>query len=124
MNNLTLFRELSGVTVKQLSSILAVTVYTYRAYEQERMVLRDEISLMITKMYQISYNELFCSKLEISTESINKVKSLSSLSSEERYEAMIYNLTGEHMKTLSFNKICEIKKELEFYKSPNKNAQR
>lgn len=121
MNNLTFFRELSGVTVKQLSSILAVTVYTYKAYEQERMVLRDEISLMLTKLYQISYEELFCSKLKISTESIKKVKSLSNLSDEERYKAMIYNLTGEHMKALSFNKICEIKKALEFDKSPNEN---
>jgi intein/homing endonuclease len=72
-------------------------------------------------LYQISYEELFCSKLKISTESIKKVKSLSNLSDEERYKAMIYNLTGEHMKALSFNKICEIKKALEFDKSPNEN---
>jgi len=39
LNNLAYFRELSGVTKKDISTVLKFSVHTYMAYEQERKSL-------------------------------------------------------------------------------------
>lgn len=112
MNRLKILRELSGATEKQLSKLLGVTVYTYRAYESERMAPGDVEIAMIAKIYNIPAHSVFGSEAVSDDQTAAALRSLKELSEHERYRQMIFNLCGEHRDSLSFAQICEIRNRL------------
>jgi hypothetical protein len=96
------------VTKRNIAILTNTTVHTYYAYEQEKMDIPREISIMISKIYNIEEREIFCHESEISDNTIYKLKQLSSLSENNRNVQLIYNLTGLRKDRVSFNQIHDI----------------
>lgn len=63
-NNLKIFRELSGITKKELATLLNVTVHTYTAFEQEKMSIPAVIEIMISKIYMIPVDSIYLEKIK------------------------------------------------------------
>ena len=85
MNNLRYFREISGVTFKQLSKLLNVTVHTYIGFEQEKITIPLEIVVMLSKIYDISADEIFVPTEELKKSTEDTVCKYSNLDDEQRF---------------------------------------
>lgn len=91
-NNLKHYRIASGLTPKQLSVLLCMTVHSYIGMEQERRSILPENSAMLARIYRIPETAIMgdCENTDY-TEMLR----LSALDEEERFERAFVNLTGE-----------------------------
>ena len=73
MNNLKYFRTLTDLEPKELSALLGVSVYTYRAYENDRMIMDEIIIKLICRLFNVEKEELFIEKDKVRQETINRL---------------------------------------------------
>lgn len=109
MNNLKYFREISGVTSKQLSKLLNVTVHTYIGFEQEKITIPLEIVVMLSKIYDISADEIFVPKEELKKATEDTVCNYSTLDDEQRFKVLCSNLTGGEKNDVTYRDVRRIK---------------
>ncbi len=112
MNNLKYFRNLAEIEVKELSGLLGVSVYTCRAYEEERMIMNETTIKMICKIFNIEKQELFLEKEMISAKTINKLLQYASYNKVEKIKLLVFNLSGKYSEKLYFSELSEIKSSL------------
>lgn len=112
MNNLKYFRTITNLTRKELSSLMNVTVYTYQGYEDDRMVMRPETIILVSMIYNINREDIFCSENDISEDTLQKLNDLALISGKERYSQLIYNLTGEKKDKIGYKQVNMIIKEI------------
>ena len=91
-NNLKHYRIASGLTPKQLSVLLCMTVHSYIGMEQERRSILPENSVMLARIYCIPETAIVgdCENIDYT-----EILRLSALDEEERFEHAFVNLTGE-----------------------------
>lgn len=112
INNLKFLRELTGATIKDVSSMIGFTAYTYKFFEEGKMIPDKIDLLMIAKLYGIDNRFLTCKRELIPEDCLIKLNKLSKLNSVERNNIFVFNLLGVKKNKLTFNEICEIKEEL------------
>ena len=112
-NNLELFRTESGLTPKQLSLLLNMSVHTYNAIERDRLPLPMEIGEMLAIIYSVSRDKLLSANL--SDSDLNGAHKLAPLDESQKFDAALYALTGSKDKKYLYRKLekrkCELKKE-------------
>lgn len=112
MNNLKYFRTIANLTRKELSSLMNVTVYTYQGYEDDRMVMRPETVILVSMIYNIDKNDIFCPESNVSEDTLEKLNNLGAMPEKERYSQLIFNLTGEKKDRVGYKQINMIIKEI------------
>ena len=112
MNNLKYFRTISNLTRKELSSLMNVTVYTYQGYEDDRMVMRPETVILVSMIYNIDKNDIFCPESDVSEDTLEKLNNLGAMFEKERYSQLILNLTGEKKDRVGYKQINIILKKI------------
>lgn len=105
MNNLKYFRTIANLTRKELSSLMNVTVYTYQGYEDDRMVMRPETVILVSMIYNIDKNDIFCPESDVSEDTLEKLNNLGAMSEKERYSQLILNLMGEKKDRVGYKQI-------------------
>ncbi len=112
MNNLKYFRTIANLTRKELSSLMNVTVYTYQGYEDDRMVMRPETVILVSMIYNIDKNDIFCPESNVSEDTLEKLNNLGAMPEKERYSQLIFNLTGEKKDRVGYKQINIILKKI------------
>lgn len=112
MNNLKYFRTIANLTRKELSSLMNVTVYTYQGYEDDRMVMRPETVILVSMIYNIDKNDIFCPENNVSEDTLEKLNNLSAMPEKERYGQLIFNLTGEMKERVGYKQVNIILKKI------------
>lgn len=111
MNNLKELRMISNVSPKMLSRLLNVTVYTYLAYEQEKMNIPPELVKMISMIYDISEEIILSPLFEIDTSSIKELTNIASMSEEERFKVLCHRIINDNCNP-SYRDIKKIKDDI------------
>lgn len=106
-NNLELFRTESGLTPKQLSLLLNMSVHTYNAIERDRLPLPMEIGEMLAIIYSVSRDKLLSANL--SDSDLNGAHKLTPLDESQKFDAALYALTGSKDKKCLYRKLEKIK---------------
>lgn len=112
MNNLKYFRTIANLTRKELSSLMNVTVYTYQGYEDDRMVMRPETVILVSMIYNIDKDDIFCPENDVSEDTLEKLNKLAVMQEKERYNQLIYNLTGDKKDKIGYKQVNMIIKEI------------
>ena len=120
MNNLKLFRELSGIKTVQLSKLIVASSFTYLSYEKNKMIIPKDQAIMISLIYSIDVNELFVPEEEISNETIQKLKSYSAMTDEKRLEILTTNLVGKIDKPVTSRILWKIRENINVELNKNK----
>ena len=112
MNNLKYFRTMTDLEAKELSVLLGVSVYTYRAYEDDRMIMDEIIIKLISKLFNIEKEELFIEREKISRETINKLLQYANYDKKEKIKLLVFNLSGKYSEKISFAELSKIRASL------------
>lgn len=110
-NNLKLFRELSGVTSKELATLLNVTTHTYIAFEQEKMSIPKVIEIMIAKIYSIPVDNVCLHVDKVLLENMESISQMALLSQGDRWKLMVDRLFG-HQISITYHKVSKLKEEI------------
>lgn len=110
--NLLYMRQKSNSTKKIIAKLLNVSVYTYTGYETDRLIIPNEVLVMLAKIYNIPISDLFCKEEAISDTTINKLHLLSSISEAQRVQQLTENLTGNSHTNISYREIKKIKNSI------------
>ena len=110
-NNLKLFRELSGVTAKELATLLNVTTHTYIAFEQGKMSIPKVIEVMVSKIYSIPTDNIYLNVDKILLANLKKISQMAPLSQRDRWELMINNLFGQKI-SITYHTVSKLKEEI------------
>ena len=102
-NNLRWFRESSGISKKDLSKLLNVTIHTYCSYERDTGVVPRVIFVMLAIMYEAEEYEFYCDFEQISMKTKENLQRLSRMSGEERYQKLSINLLGESVGSATYH---------------------
>ena len=102
-------REKSKLTLKQLSRLLNISVHTYWAMEQGKILFRTEIIEMLSKIYQV---RLFDSNLNQDAVLEIVEMNFASLDEKERFFHAMENLTGEGSYKSSYRKVENVKNDI------------
>ena len=111
-NNLCFFRSKARISKKTLSKLLNTSVYTYMGYENNRLIIPTEIKILYCKLMDIPINDLFCNIESISNSTIKKMSFLSELDEQAKERKLIFNLTGEENKLVTYTNINSIKQNI------------
>ena len=106
-NNLELFRTESGLTPKQLSLLLNMSVHTYNAIERDRLPLPVEIGEMLAIIYSVSRDKLMSD--DLTEGDLNGSRKLAPLDESQKFDAALYALTGSKDKKCLYRKLEKIK---------------
>lgn len=112
INNIKTFRELSGVTKKELARLLNVTVHTYSAYEVDNNAIPAVIGVMLSMIYKISIYELFCPYEQVEKKSLDYIMRLRSLETSTRFDILSYNILGNSDHKPTYHWIQEVKERI------------
>lgn len=110
-NNLKLFRDLSGVTSKELATLLNVTTHTYIAFEQEKMSIPKVLEIIIAKIYSIPVDIICLEESKVLMENLNSISKMSLLSQGKRWELMVNRLFGQQV-AVTYHTVSRLKKEI------------
>lgn len=113
MNNLRFLRELTGVTAKELSSLLNITVHTYYGLEKNQRDISLVYETMFMRIYRIPKKEIYCPENVISAETLIRLKELSGMDADRRYSSIVYNLCGQKNIKMTYAVVAKIKQEIE-----------
>lgn len=111
-NNFSYIRQKTQISQKTIAKLLNISVYTYIGYENNRLVIPEEILIMFGKLYDIPTQELICHPQLISKATENKLNELLILDDAKKECKLIKNLTGDSLKKLSYRKIKLIKENI------------
>lgn len=112
MNNLRYFRDISGVTPKQLSKLLNATVHTYIGFEQEKITIPSETVVMLSKIYGISVDEIFVPTEELDRSTEDTVRKYSELDDEQRFKVLCGNLTDGEKTNVTYRDVSKIRQAI------------
>ena len=112
MNNLSYFRKVSGVEIKQLARLLNVTAHTYLGFEQEKMSIPQEIEIMLAIIYCVDRTELFCEENLIREDSIKRIQALSNCDKTTLFELFSTRLLGSNHTSVNYRTINKVKDEI------------
>lgn len=112
MNNLAYFRELSGVTKKDISTVLKFSVYTYMAYEQETKSLDGVTVCMLAKLYNIKPQEIFVPETELSVNTITSVCRYKDMDDETRLAELYKSLSDGELTSATYRDVRKIKEKI------------
>ena len=112
LNNLAYFRELSGVTKKDISTVLKISAHTYMAYEQERKSLDAVTVCMLSKLYNIKLQEIFVPETELSDDTVIKVSKYKDMDSQTRLIELYKALSDGKLTTATYRDIRKIKEKI------------
>lgn len=110
MNNLEFIRTEMGLSKKDIASLLNVTAHTYYGYEKERLEVPKPIWVMLSKIFDISIQEL---KTDLTLQSRDKIYFMKRMPLKMKINKMIFNLSGENLYRLNYNQISKIKEKIE-----------
>jgi DNA-binding XRE family transcriptional regulator len=102
-NNLKLFRTESGLTPKQLSLLLNMSVHTYNAIERDRIPLPFEIGEMLSGIYLVSSDKLMSDT--VTANDLSGAHKLAALDESEKFDLALYTLTGSRDMRCLYRKI-------------------
>lgn len=111
-NNIEYIRIISNTSKKLLSKLLNVSVYTYNGYITNRLIIPNEILILLSKLYCIPLETLLCAKELIPKDIIFRIETLTTLSDLEKEQYFTQNLTGKKSLKLTYHIINTIKKEI------------
>lgn len=106
-NNLELFRTEAGMTPKQLSLLLNMSVHTYNAIERNRIPMPPEIGIMLAIIYSVTREKLTADTITLTD--LNGAHQLIGLDACERFEVALYALTGSKDRKNLYRRIKETK---------------
>lgn len=112
VSNLLFIREELQITKKFISRLLNISVYTYIGYETGRLIIPTEISIMLSKIYNIPTGDLLCCIQKITPQSLNTIKQIKKLGETEKEQLLIKNLTGNSDGKLSYRDITAVKSKI------------
>ena len=95
MEILTTLRCLAEIPLKFFSKLLNVTVHTYVAYEQGKMIPPPEIIKMITMLYDIDPTIINSPSTIIDSSLAAKLNQLSQMNNEEKYKLLSFRILGD-----------------------------
>lgn len=111
MDNLIKIRKLSNVSPKMLSKLLNVTVHTYLAFEQEKMVIPKEIIKMLSLVFRADEEIILDSSKQLSDKDTEQLIKISSLSDEEKLKYLASGILEENI-TINYRNISNIKRKI------------
>lgn len=111
MDNLIKIRKLANVSPKILSKLLNVTVHTYIAFEQERMIMPKEILKMLSLVFRIDEETIFDSSKQLSDKDTEQLIKISLLSDEEKLKYLASGILEENI-TINYRNISNIKRKI------------
>lgn len=120
MNNLMLFRSITGIPRKTLSFFLSITVHTYGYIEKGSMCLTPEIEILLARIYGIDKAQLVCPQNQITQETIETLTALSNESPEQQIKTISIRLSQGIFETLKPHQIRKIKASLDKRLNPQK----
>lgn len=97
-------RKKSGISLRQMSKLLHVSAYAYRAMEQGKIKFSPEITEMLYMMYMISPTSKVDERCLLNIE-----KQFAPLNEKERFYVAMKNLTGEGSYRSNYRKIKRVK---------------
>ena len=109
MNNLLLFREISGVQRKEITFFLHTSIHVYHYYEKDIITIPENIKRMLAKLYDVTETELFNSDGVISENTMEKLRYFSTLDEEKRKKKLSLNLSEGEAEKMNFEQIEQIK---------------
>lgn len=112
MNNLNNFRKTSGIEAKQLARLLNVTVHTYLGFEQEKMEMPLEIQIMLSIIYCVDRNELFCEESFIRSDSVKRIQALSHYDKTTLFVLLSKRLLGNEHISVNYRTINKVKSQI------------
>ena len=115
MNNLLLFREISGVPRKELAHFIHASVHAYHYYEKDRIMIPCEVKRLFAKLYDVSEEEIFNSEGCISDSTREKLISLSKLDTDQRKKRFSLNISNGKYEKLKFDQIEQIKNSMQYF---------
>lgn len=95
MEILTTLRCLAEIPLKFFSKLLNVTVHTYVAYEQGKMIPPPEIIKMIAMLYDIDSTIINSPSTIIDSSLVAKLNQLSQMNNEEKYKLLSFRILGD-----------------------------
>lgn len=108
MNNLKTIRNFIGLSEKDLAKFLAINTRTYRAYENNKILIPKENIQILSKTYGITPDELLDCK---NITQLQQICILSNLTKEQIIAKLTKNLFGKEV-TLTTTAINTLKQEL------------
>ena len=111
-NNFLYFRNKANISKKTLAKLLNTSVYMYCGYENNRLVVPNEVVIMFCKMFGITVKEIFLDPVLISEETKINIEQLNKLKEPEQEYELIRRLTGRDCQNISYKEIGEIKKDI------------
>lgn len=121
MNNLKLFRLTAGLKSKQLASLLLVSAHVYGYYEKD-LPLPSDTAVMLSRIYKINVDQIFCSENEITNETMETVESISKLQPEQQNSLLAFNLSNGEFEKLHFKKLWHIREQIQIELQQEKAA--
>ncbi len=109
MNNMRFFRELAGLTPKQLAPMVNVSVHTYNHDEKAPNPTRTDVVLALAVLYDIHTDELTCEEIHISQDSIQKVIDLSKNDAETNKRIFAQRMFGDSTMVFNFKNVFRAK---------------
>ena len=105
MNNLKTIRNFIGLSEKDLAKFLAINTRTYRAYENNKILIPEENIQILSKMYGITPNDLLkCNNIL----QLPQIRALLNLTKEQTITKLTKNLFGQEV-TLATTAINTLK---------------
>ena len=111
MDNLLKIRKLANVNPKILSKLLNVTVHTYLAFEQEKMVISFELIKMLSLIFRIDEKKIIDSSNQLEKQDKEQLIKISSLSEEEKLHYLALGILGEGVK-INYKNISKVKNKI------------
>ncbi len=112
MNNLLYFRKLSKIDVKLLSKALNITVHTYIGFEQEKMLIPNEVKCILAMIYDIDIEELFCESAVLCETTRMKVEAMGKYDVAEMEQILCERLLGSKSQKLNYKTVRGLKNRL------------
>lgn len=109
LNNLRLFRELSGLQRQEITFFLHTSIHVYHYYEIDKVTIPEEIKVLLSKLYDVPMDELFISEGKVSNSTKEKLQRIACLDEEQRMKYLSRNLSGGKYDKLKFDQIEQIK---------------
>ena len=99
MNNLKTIRNFIGLSEKDLAKFLAINTRTYRAYENNKILIPKENIQILSKMYGITPNDLLnCDNIL----QLPQIRVLLNLTKEQIIFKLTKNLFGQEITVTRF----------------------
>lgn len=96
MEILKTFRCLADIPITFFSKLLNVTVHTYLAYEQGKMIPPPEIIIMIAMLYDIDASVVIDPSYSIDSTLMTKLNQVAQMNYQEKYKLLSYRILGDN----------------------------